>query len=58
VQAFSDFVISEPLPASSQFYLRLNAGTNPQPFSLNLAGQLGGPFPTSGAPQLSILRLQ
>ena len=58
VQAFSDFVISEPLPASSQFYLRLNAGTNPQPFSLNLAGQLGGPFPTSSAPQLSILRLQ
>lgn len=58
VQSFTDFIFRETLPASSAAYLRVTAGANPQPFSLNLAGYLGGAFPTGAAPQLSILRLQ
>jgi hypothetical protein len=55
---YEDFVMSETLPASSQAYLTVQATSNPRPFSLNLSGQLGGPFPASAAPQLSILRLR
>ena len=58
VQTYSDFVLTESLPASSQTYVTVQANSNTSPFSLNLSGQFGGSLPTSAAPQLSILRIQ
>jgi hypothetical protein len=57
-EQFVDFMFSETLPASSEAYLKVQAGTNPGALSLTLAGLLGGAFPLNAAPQLSILRLQ
>ena len=57
-ESFTDFARTFTLPASSQAYVTIQAGPNAQPFSLNLSGTSGGPFPVNAAPQLSILRLQ
>lgn len=57
-ETFEDFVRTFTLPASSQEYVTVQAGANAQPFTLNLAGALGGAFSANAAPQLSILRLQ
>jgi hypothetical protein len=57
-ESFEDFVRTFTLPASSQEYVTVQAGANAQPFSLNLAGALGGAFSANAEPQLSILRLQ
>lgn len=58
-QSFADFVVTERLPASSQFYVTVQAANSSAPaFSLNLAGQLGAGFASNAVPQLSILRIQ
>lgn len=59
-QTYADFVVRETIPASSQFYLTVQAngaGTS-QPFSFNLSGQFGASLPANAALQLSILRIQ
>jgi hypothetical protein len=53
---FQDFIQRETLVASSQSYVLIRGGTAPLPLNLTFAGKYGGPFATSAAPQLTVLR--
>ena len=57
-EPFADFVFRPTLHASTQAYLKVQAGSNATALSLNLAGYFGAAFPPNAVPQLSVLRLQ
>ncbi|MGQ0560364.1 MAG: IPT/TIG domain-containing protein [Gemmatimonadota bacterium] len=58
VYDFMDFIHLAKLPASSQDYVMMPAGSSASTqLSLSFSGQRGGAFATSAAPQMTVLRI-
>lgn len=53
---YSDFELSETLPAASPAFFYLQAQTTSPQLNMNMTGVRSGPFAAGAAPQLSILR--